>query len=374
MAGYRERDFVIFLPAWVRPEVLIINELIHLQHCRLRCYPWDPLRNAEQSRLSYKAWIRLGNLPFECWTASRVSAMVCGFGRFLKADEQSIDMMDMFGFRCLIAVDALADVPEHLSVLMGDFVVSVPVRIESTAPFGGEDHGIPLAGGGPHEGADQTDPAERQLARRISFSGEDRGDSDSREGCRSRDSGTWNSSELRDRRREVFLGSRAGGGGLSGMALKWPAVSGGHELPALGPKVLGASLEDAPSGGSSTLSLIISREAAAPRALKQPLVGTTSSLGYSLELPVFFSEEGSFLGGDGNGLQGNILVSDFPLEGPEGVLAPSASVSTADRGRSLPWKLSSRKLLVVGPAPGRRTRLDSVGGALRLGLGPSLGR
>ncbi len=50
---------------------------------------------------------------------------------------------------------------------MGDFIVSVPVRIENTATFGGEDRGIPLAGGDPNEGEDQTDPEGRQLARRV---------------------------------------------------------------------------------------------------------------------------------------------------------------------------------------------------------------
>ncbi len=149
VAGYRDRDFVVFLPVWVRPETLLANELIRLQHCRLKCYPWEPLRNAERSRLSSKAWIRLMKLPFECWSEDRVSAMVCGFARFLHADEQSIEFGDLSGFKCLIAVDSLTDIPETLVVSMGDYIVTVPIRIEGTGPFGGEDHGIPLAGEGP---------------------------------------------------------------------------------------------------------------------------------------------------------------------------------------------------------------------------------
>ncbi len=32
---FQERDFVIFLPQWVQPEVLIHKEGIRLGHCRL---------------------------------------------------------------------------------------------------------------------------------------------------------------------------------------------------------------------------------------------------------------------------------------------------------------------------------------------------
>ncbi len=35
---FRERDFVIFLPQWVPPEVLIRREGYRLDHCRLRCF------------------------------------------------------------------------------------------------------------------------------------------------------------------------------------------------------------------------------------------------------------------------------------------------------------------------------------------------
>ncbi len=236
VAGYRDRNYVIFLPLWVRPETLLTIDLLRLQHCRLKCYPWEPLRTAGRSRLSLKVWIRLLKLPFECWTEDRVSAMVCGFARFLKADEQSLAFDDLSGFKCSIAVDAIVDIPEFLSVSMGDYTVTVPIRIEGTAPFGGDDHGIPLAGGGSDEGADQTDPAGRPLARRIAFSEEAGGDSDSRDGCRSGESATWNSSELRDRRRSLN-GGVAGGTSI-----------GGSGDPLLGPPDLGlTSKRDPPT-------------------------------------------------------------------------------------------------------------------------------
>ncbi len=135
-----------------------------------------------------------------------MTAIVHGFGRFIRADVNSINLVDLIGFKCLIAVDDLADIPEHLSISMGDFITSSPVRIESTAPFGGEDCGIPFVGGDAGEGGDQTDPRGITLARRAAAPGDGEEDWDSREGLRSGDSNTWNSSEIRDRRRAVSGG------------------------------------------------------------------------------------------------------------------------------------------------------------------------
>ncbi len=271
VAGYRDRNYVIFLPVWVRPETLLNIDLLRLQHCRLKCYSWEPLRDAGRSRLSLKVGIRLLKLPFECWTEQSVSAMVCGFARFLQADEQSLAFENLSGFKCIVAVDAVVDIPEFLSVSMGDFTVTVPIRIEGTAPFGGEDHGIPLAGGGPDEGADQTDPAGRPLARRISFSEEAGGDSDSRDGCRSGESATWNSSELRDRRRDT-----SGGG----------AVTSVPGLPPLGPVVLGMTSDAEPPRATAAVSCLG----------KAPVQS-----GFDPSGPLEFSAKGveeSFTGGD----------------------------------------------------------------------------
>ncbi len=100
----------------------------------------------------------MSGLPFECWSAKCVSAIVNSFGRFLKAADSSINMVDLVGFRCLIAVDNLAEIPESLSITLGDLLVSVFVILESTAPFGGDDRGTPFVGGDPNEGGDQSDP------------------------------------------------------------------------------------------------------------------------------------------------------------------------------------------------------------------------
>ncbi len=221
VARHPERDFVVFLLEWVSPDELINRGLSHLAHCRLRCFYWDPYRNVDPSRIAYKAWIKILNLPFECWTANRVSTIVSGFGRFLKADDSTSNLMDLAGYRCSVAVDDLAAIPEYLAISMGDHVIHAPVRIESTAPFGGDDRGIPFAGGDADEGGDQTDPQGRQLARRVFNLGLAGGDSDSREGNRSEQSPTWNSSEIRDRRRDFPLLRRT-----AELSIQEPAVLG----------------------------------------------------------------------------------------------------------------------------------------------------
>ncbi len=149
----------------------------------------------------YKAWIKIVNLPFECWSEECVTAIVHGFGRFLRADTNSINLVDLIGFRCLIAIDDLTDIPEHLSISMGDLIVFASVRIESTTPFGGDDRGIPFVGGDPSKAGDQTDPHGRSLARRATIPGSNGDEGESRDGLRSWDTNTWNPSEIRDRRR-----------------------------------------------------------------------------------------------------------------------------------------------------------------------------
>ncbi len=130
-----------------------------------------------------------------------MSAIVSGFGRFLEASDCSINMEDFGGYRYRIAVDDLAEIPESLAITLGDVIVSVSVSLESTAPFGGDDRGTPFVGGDPNEGGDQTDPLGRQLARQEFNFGATGEPSESRDGRRSGDASTWDSSKLRDRRR-----------------------------------------------------------------------------------------------------------------------------------------------------------------------------
>lgn len=197
---YRERDFVIFLPHWVRPESLTTREVVRLRHCQLRCYEWKPYRNAQRSQLSYKAWVKLINLPFECWSEYRVAAIVNGFGRYLRGDADSLNMRDLIGFRCQIAVDDLADIPESMLLTLGDITITVTIRLERSAPFGGDDRGTPFVGGDQIEGGDQTDPLGRRLARRVNTQGMDPRGNSSTEGDATGHGDTWNATELRDRR------------------------------------------------------------------------------------------------------------------------------------------------------------------------------
>ncbi len=196
IARHRERDYVLFLPVWVHPDDILTQETIRLANCKLRCFAWNPYNGAPCSQLSYKAWIKIISLPYECWTEPKVAAIVNGFGRFLRSDDPSSNMFDLTGYRCQIAVDDLSDIPESLVITFGDISITTPVRLESSAPFGGDDRGIPFAGGDEHEGGDQHDPLGRRLARRVATLGVHNGENDSREGAASGEGDTWNSSEI----------------------------------------------------------------------------------------------------------------------------------------------------------------------------------
>ncbi len=127
-----------------------------------------------------------------------MSALVNCFGLYLRADAASANMHDLAGFRCQVGVDDLADVPESLAISLGEIVVTVPVRLERSSPFEGDDRGTPFVGGDHREGGDQTDPLGRSLARRIPVRGEG---SDSRVGVVARLEESAGSSGTQGRRR-----------------------------------------------------------------------------------------------------------------------------------------------------------------------------
>lgn len=70
------------------------------------------------------------SLPFECWSTKRVAAIVNGFGRLLRVDDESINMMDISKYRCEIAVDDLREIPQVISITLGDDVIPVVVQVE----------------------------------------------------------------------------------------------------------------------------------------------------------------------------------------------------------------------------------------------------
>ncbi len=235
VAKFRAHDYVIFLPQWVQPEDLVRRDGLRLTHCRIRCFTWNPLWDAVRARLRFKVWIKLMGLPYECWSEGKVSAVVNDFGRYLRADDSSRDLLDINFYKCKVAVEDPADVPENLYLTMGDLLVHIPIVLVSTASFGGDDRGIPFAGGDPNEGGGQTDPLGRQLARWTNLNVDIEDGSVS--GGRRVTSDSWNSSEIRDRWRQLMpllLGSaggpqRADGGSgcrTSVVLLGWGAGSG----------------------------------------------------------------------------------------------------------------------------------------------------
>nr|CAD1832914.1 unnamed protein product [Ananas comosus var. bracteatus] len=138
IAHHSERDFVIFLPLWVRSFDLVRQGIVTLLHFQLRCYVWNPYRDATRPRITYKVWIKLVDVLFKCWFEARVATIVNSFGRYLWADEKSTNMHDLIGFRFQITIDDIAKIPENLAITIGDKVVNIIVQLESSAFFGGD--------------------------------------------------------------------------------------------------------------------------------------------------------------------------------------------------------------------------------------------
>ncbi len=132
VSRFRECDFAIILPGWASAETLIRRHLITLEATWLRCYAWGPNRNARPHRSRFTAWIHLRNVPFECWTPARIASLVCGFGRFIRADDSSKNMTDLRAYRCRVAIDDVQEIPHRLALVMGDEVVDIFIHIESS--------------------------------------------------------------------------------------------------------------------------------------------------------------------------------------------------------------------------------------------------
>nr|CAD1829141.1 unnamed protein product [Ananas comosus var. bracteatus] len=142
-ARYSERDFVIFLPEWVPSDELLHRKVISLDDLRLRCFRWDLHFGASRPPLTYNVWIRLVSLPYECWSSRTVAALVGDFGRFIRADDFSVRMVDLTSNRCLISVNHLHDIPENLEITFGDLLRSVLIQLERWARREDDGHGIP---------------------------------------------------------------------------------------------------------------------------------------------------------------------------------------------------------------------------------------
>nr|CAD1841865.1 unnamed protein product [Ananas comosus var. bracteatus] len=130
VARYRDRDFAIFLPEWVPADLLIRREIITLDDFWIRCWPWGQYRDARPHRVQFKAWIRLLNLSFEIWSVARVAALISSFGRFIRADAATKAMTDLRAYRCQIALDSIYNIPQNLSVIVGEELFPVMVHLE----------------------------------------------------------------------------------------------------------------------------------------------------------------------------------------------------------------------------------------------------
>nr|CAD1824988.1 unnamed protein product [Ananas comosus var. bracteatus] len=147
VAKFSQRDFLIFLPEWVPADQLIRREILSLDNLRLHCSPWNPYHGLRRASLTYNVWIRLVCLPYECWSSRTVAALVGGFGRFIRADDFSTRMVDLTGYRCLISVNFLSDIPKNLEITVGDHSLSVLIQLERWGRRDVVDPGNPLTNG-----------------------------------------------------------------------------------------------------------------------------------------------------------------------------------------------------------------------------------
>nr|CAD1822881.1 unnamed protein product [Ananas comosus var. bracteatus] len=151
VARHSERNYVVFLPDWAAFHMNVGHPAL-----------WRP-------------WL----------SASTDSSGQIGY---------SLRMVDLTGYRCLIAVNHLFDIPENLEITFGDISLLVIIQLERWDRVGVDARGNPPP---PHnERSAHHDPDARSTNALRSNSGEDVD--------RERDSSasnTWISSEIRHRRR-----------------------------------------------------------------------------------------------------------------------------------------------------------------------------
>nr|CAD1823532.1 unnamed protein product [Ananas comosus var. bracteatus] len=143
-------------------------------------------------------------------------------------------MVDLTGYRCLISVNFLSDIPENLEITVGDHSLSVLIQLERWGRCDVIDPRNP-----PNERTDHHDPSQRGPEYHRRSAGSIRGRRSSAAGSSSSDA-SWNSSEIRDRRRDVLVPDAS----LVWNSAPTPADSlrqGQEETTTKGPAIVGVS-------------------------------------------------------------------------------------------------------------------------------------
>lgn len=63
---------------------------------------------------------------------ARVAALVSRFDKFFRVDEAAKRMTDLKAFHCQIVVDVLWDIPQNITIALGDDIAFVLVQLESS--------------------------------------------------------------------------------------------------------------------------------------------------------------------------------------------------------------------------------------------------
>lgn len=214
-----------------------------------------------------------------------MAGLVGGFGRFIRADDFTSRMVDLSGYRCLVAVNHLSDIPENLELVFGDLGISVLIQLERWARSDDDprySHHI--------DRTDEHDPLARPPGQPSIGSARGRCSSN-RDSTHS--DASWNSSEIRDRRRACS--PTAGRPQLLRLA---PSVSPHPPIPELPrPTTDGANFVDAAHG----------RSVAGPERWPRQSPATHGH-------PVAVSIVDSYVVGDGGRLGGteSVVISNFP--------------------------------------------------------------
>nr|CAD1824996.1 unnamed protein product [Ananas comosus var. bracteatus] len=87
-----------------------------------------------------------------------MAALVGGFCRYIRADDFTVRIVDLFGYRCFVAVNHLHDISDNLEINFGDMSISVLIQRQPTHPHASEQRRAPERRCSPPDDFDPSPP------------------------------------------------------------------------------------------------------------------------------------------------------------------------------------------------------------------------